>query len=72
MKNQLSTRTAEFCGAVALRRCPRCAELQVAPSVSIHVSEVDVRHFWSCDDCGHQFVTPVRIANTTPAQMRRA
>ena len=44
-----------------LRSCPHCDELVVAPEVSEFVSEGKVRHFWSCDSCGHEFATAVRL-----------
>jgi uncharacterized protein with PIN domain len=41
--------------------CPHCDELVVAPEASEFVSEGNVRHFWSCDSCGHEFKTAVRL-----------
>src|SRR5437867_3036201 len=34
--------------------CTECNELIVAPKSSTHVSSHEVRHFWSCDHCGHE------------------
>ena len=34
--------------------CTECNELVIAPKSSAHVSNHEVRHFWSCDNCGHE------------------
>ena len=41
--------------------CPRCRDVLIAAAASMHVNEKHVRHLWSCDSCGHTFVTTVRI-----------
>ncbi len=65
MKSQFSPRAAKsFVGGFAPPSCPQCAELQVAPALSVHVSETDVCHWWSCDACAHQFMTSVRFSET--------
>ena len=46
--------------SLAMRACPHCYQLAVAPEASEFVSEDKVRHFWSCDSCGHEFATSVR------------
>jgi hypothetical protein len=33
----------------------------VAPAVSEFVSQNRVRHIWSCEACGHEFSTSVRL-----------
>jgi hypothetical protein len=43
--------------------CTECKDLLIAPEWSEHVSEDHVRHFWSCDNCGHSWAT-----NTGAAQ----
>jgi transcription elongation factor Elf1 len=43
-----------------MRNCPHCWQVVVAPDASEFVSEEKVRHFWSCDSCGHEFATSVR------------
>jgi len=48
--------------SLGLRSCPHCDELVVAPEVSEFVSDGKVRHFWSCDSCGHEFKTAVRLS----------
>ena len=37
--------------------CIRCNEGLIAPNWSKYVSERHIRHFWSCESCGHQFET---------------
>lgn len=41
--------------------CPRCGEMQVAPDQSEFVCEGVIHHTWSCDGCGHDFVTTVDL-----------
>jgi hypothetical protein len=44
-----------------LPSCPVCNDLLFAPTASTHVSERKVRHLWACENCGHGFVTSVRL-----------
>ena len=41
--------------------CPRCDDLMVAPARSQHVKHDLVRHWWSCESCGHEFRTNVQL-----------
>jgi transcription elongation factor Elf1 len=34
--------------------CAECNDLLVAPKRSAYVSKHEVRHFWSCENCGHE------------------
>jgi transcription elongation factor Elf1 len=34
--------------------CTECSDLLVAPRWSAYVSKHEVRHFWSCENCGHE------------------
>jgi transcription elongation factor Elf1 len=34
--------------------CTECNDLLVAPKWSAYVSKHQVRHFWSCENCGHE------------------
>jgi hypothetical protein len=43
----------------AMPACPQCGDSVLAPEMSAHVSSHEVRHFWSCDACGHGFATAV-------------
>jgi ribosomal protein L37AE/L43A len=45
----------------ALPVCPKCHDLQFAPAASEFVSKGKVRHFWSCEACGHEFSTSVKL-----------
>jgi hypothetical protein len=46
---------------IALPACPKCNELAFAPTASEFVSRSHVRHFWSCETCGHEFSTSVTL-----------
>ena len=71
MKNSLSTRYAFDAGQIVRPACPQCAEQQFASTVSVHVTEVDIRHWWSCENCGHEFITMVRMRKAaTPRRSR--
>jgi hypothetical protein len=35
--------------------------MMVAAAKSQHVREDEVRHWWSCESCGHEFRTTVRL-----------
>ena len=50
--------------------CPECHDLLVAAATSQHVEEDVVRHWWSCESCGHEFGTTVRL-RPLPAESRR-
>jgi RNase P subunit RPR2 len=41
--------------------CPECHDLLVAATKSQHVDSDVVRHWWSCESCGHEFRTTVRL-----------
>jgi predicted RNA-binding Zn-ribbon protein involved in translation (DUF1610 family) len=45
----------------AMPPCPQCGDTLLAPKISEHVSTREVRHRWSCDACGHEFVTSVDL-----------
>src|SRR5262245_58527858 len=34
--------------------CTECNKLVIAPRSSAHVTNHEVRHFWSCENCGHE------------------
>lgn len=40
--------------------CPQCQDLIIAATQSQHVSRNEIRHWWTCEACGHQFRTTVR------------
>jgi len=41
--------------------CPACQDLMVAALQSQFVDNELVRHWWSCESCGHEFRTTVRM-----------
>jgi hypothetical protein len=41
--------------------CTECNELVIAPEWSEYVGKHEVRHFWSCENCGH-----VRTSGESP------
>ncbi len=41
--------------------CPECHDLMVSASKSQHVNADVVRHWWSCESCGHEFRTTVEL-----------
>ena len=40
--------------------CPQCQDLIIAATQSQHVSRNEIRHWWVCEACGHEFRTTVR------------
>jgi predicted RNA-binding Zn-ribbon protein involved in translation (DUF1610 family) len=40
--------------------CPQCKDLIIAATQSQHVSTNEIRHWWTCENCGHEFRTTVR------------
>ena len=45
--------------------CMNCGEALVSPVKSAYLGGGRVRHFWSCDACGQEFQTSIRIATLT-------
>ena len=47
----------------ALRRpkCPRCGSMLLVAEQSAFNLNGRIRHTWSCDDCGNEFVTSIRV-----------
>jgi transcriptional regulator NrdR family protein len=41
--------------------CAECSAAIIAPITAEYVNERHVRHSWSCEDCGHQFITFDRL-----------
>jgi transcription elongation factor Elf1 len=48
-------------GAFERFPCAQCGDVLVAPAWSEHVNEHCVRHLWSCDSCGYEFETSIRL-----------
>jgi hypothetical protein len=50
--------------------CEECDASLIAPIWSEYVSEAHVRHSWSCESCGHQFVTSDYLQFDRPSPSR--
>lgn len=42
-------------------KCPRCGLVLLLAEQSAFIPKGRIRHTWSCDDCGHEFVTSIRV-----------
>ena len=42
-------------------RCSICTDFMVAPEASVLKTDGEVSYLWSCDRCGHGFVTEARL-----------
>jgi hypothetical protein len=47
--------------------CTECDELVIAPELSEYLGSREVRHFWSCENCGHklEMMVDLRISATS-------
>jgi RNase P subunit RPR2 len=43
--------------------CSECNDLLVAPTWSAYVSNHEVRHVWSCENCGHEIEMAVHLTS---------
>jgi hypothetical protein len=41
--------------------CTECNELVIAPNWSKYVGKREVRHLWSCENCGHEIEMSVTL-----------
>jgi uncharacterized protein with PIN domain len=48
--------------------CAECNHRLIAPNWSEYVSEHHIRHFWSCESCGHQFETADHLRFNAPSK----
>ena len=46
--------------------CPQCLYSLVAPDASQHISEHTIKHIWSCEACGTEFATLVKLRRREP------
>jgi uncharacterized protein with PIN domain len=44
-----------------MQRCPACGETVVAAQASEFVDTGEIRHHFTCDDCGEVFSTTVTV-----------
>jgi len=42
-------------------KCPRCGSVLLVAEQSAFNLKGRIRHSWSCDRCGHEFVTSIRL-----------
>jgi hypothetical protein len=47
-------------------RCPRCAAMALIAEFAAFNPDGCIRHTWSCDDCGHEFVTWMTLRGHSP------
>jgi len=62
MSRQTETQSGAMMRRLTLPSCPKCSDLLFAPTASEFVSKEQVRHQWSCESCGHEFSTSVRLS----------
>ncbi len=68
MKYHADARTSSPQARVFVRPfCPKCHDMLLAPAVSQYVNESIVCHVWSCESCGHEFKTSVRLFRSRPS-----
>ena len=51
--------------------CTGCNKLVIAPALSEYLDSREIRHFWSCENCGHkiEMMVDLRIsAKTRPTK----
>ena len=70
MKTHAWTRHPAAARRLTRPLCPGCDDMLVAPALSVHVHQDDIRHWWSCDACGYEFLTLVTVANMRAEQYR--
>lgn len=62
MTVQTETHSGATMRRFALPTCPKCHDDLCAAAASEFVSARQIRHQWSCDSCGHEFSTSVRLS----------
>ena len=48
--------------------CAQCGETLFAAEWSEYLDDCNIRHLWSCDDCGYRFETLVRYPQLKRSQ----
>ena len=56
----MATMGIDICSPYGMA-CTECHDLLVAPKWSAYVSKRAVRHFWSCENCGHEIGMAVNL-----------
>jgi ribosomal protein L37AE/L43A len=62
MTVRTETQSSVMMRRLALPSCPVCHDVLCAACASEFVSARQIRHQWSCDTCGHEFSTSVRLS----------
>jgi len=52
--------------------CSECNDLLVAPMWSAYVSNHEVRHVWSCENCGHEIEMAVNLRLYTTSRQSKS
>ena len=52
--------------------CIKCNHLLIAPKWSAYATKHEVRHFWSCDNCGHQIEMAVDLRIDTTSEQDKS
>jgi transposase-like protein len=42
-------------------KCPRCGSILLVAEESAFNLQGRIRHAWTCDDCGNEFVTSIKL-----------
>jgi ribosomal protein S27AE len=42
-------------------KCPNCGSVALFAEHSVFNPNAGIHHCWSCDECGHEFMTSVRV-----------
>ena len=51
---------------LARPECPRCGSIVLMAERAAFNPDGRIRHTWSCDDCGHEFVTLIGMRAQQP------
>jgi DNA-directed RNA polymerase subunit RPC12/RpoP len=63
-------RLRSFCSTENLKRpkCPRCGSVLLVAERSHFNLSGHIDHVWSCDDCGKEFMTSIRLRSSLSPQ----
>jgi hypothetical protein len=51
---------------LARPQCPHCGSVVLMAELAAFNPHGRIRHTWSCDDCGHEFVTSMTMRGRQP------
>jgi DNA-directed RNA polymerase subunit M/transcription elongation factor TFIIS len=52
--------------------CPKCGSLIIAAEASQFMGDKQIRHKWSCDECGYEFHTLISLSAETQSSGSQA